>query len=50
MTYANDLTGLVVIDPYNDFISPSSSLNRATSSPKSIGVLVVSPTPTWIYC
>ena len=21
MTYANDLTGLVVIDPYNDFIS-----------------------------
>jgi Isochorismatase family len=127
--YQNDLTGLIVIDPYNDFISeggqlwdrlkgvaeanqcvphmsevldaarkagirvfcalhrryrpgdyetwkyiapiqkaawtrtgpssrepgvgrsaPSSNLSRVTSSPKSIGVPVVSRTRTWIYC
>ena len=29
-------------------LHPGSSLNRATSSPKSIGVPVVSRTPTWI--
>jgi nicotinamidase-related amidase len=55
VTYEKQITALLVIDPYNDFISeggkdpvPSSSRSQARSSQRSIGVPAALPTPIWI--